>query len=161
MAMGSRTRREAENAIASCRPFKNSTGSFYGTQGSTRTLGWLGQHADARRIKELLSRATYVVWSYGTPIGFVTEDEDGNIEKFYVEQNHSATTSHHQGVLKMAWGEYETIGEERRRAPARRPVQAQRPVPAQYPGGDRMVVDFDAQDELMAEVSGWRSPHHP
>lgn len=155
MAMGARTRRAAENAIASCRPFKNSTRSFYGTQGSTRMLGWLDQHPDARRIKELLSRATYVVWSYGTPIGFVTEDEDGNIEKFYVEQNHSVTTSHHQGVLKMAWSEYETIGEERRR------TQAQRPVPVRYPGGDRMVVDFDAQDELMAEVSGWRSPHHP
>lgn len=118
MAMGSRGRREAENAIASCRPFKNSTGSFYGTRGSTRTLGWLENHNEARRIRELLGRAVYVVWSYGTPIAFVSEEESGDRTAYYVDVSHSMTTSHHQGVARVGMGEYETIWENR---PARRP----------------------------------------
>lgn len=118
MAMGSRSRREIENAIGRCRPFKNSTGHMTGTRGSTRTLGWLESHTDARRIRELLSRAVYVVWSYGTPIGFVTEDEDGNRTAYYVDEQHSRTTSHHQNIAQMGLGEYETIGTRR---PVRRP----------------------------------------
>lgn len=168
MAMGSRSRREIESAIACCRPFKNSTGSMTGTRGSTRTLGWLEQHADARRIKALLSRATYVVWSYNTPIGFVAEDEAGDIEKFYVEAQHTVTTSHHQGVLKVAWGEYETIGEERRRrSPARReprPTRVPAPAPARsFTSNDAMVADysFAAQDDLMDEVRAYSHPSHP
>jgi hypothetical protein len=125
MAMGGRSRREAENAIASCRPFKNSTGSFYGTRGSTRTLGWLESHTEARRIRELLSRAVYVVWSYGTPISFVSETEDGDRTAYYVDEHHSMTTSHHQGVARVGMGEYETIGARR---PARRPRRERRPV---------------------------------
>jgi hypothetical protein len=125
MAMGSRGRREAENAIASCRPFKNSTGSFYGTRGSTRTLGWLENHNEARRIRELLSQAVYVVWSYGTPIAFVSETEDGDRTAYYVDNHHSMTTSHHQSVARIGMGDYETIGERRparrsRRQPVRR-----------------------------------------
>jgi hypothetical protein len=118
MAMGSKGRREAENAIGSCRPFRNSTGSFYGTRGSTRTLGWLESHTEARRIRELLSRAVYVVWSYGTPIAFVSETEDGERTAYYVDESHSTTTSHHQGVARIGMGEYETIGAQR---PVRRP----------------------------------------
>lgn len=115
MAMGQRNRREAENAIASCRPFRNSTGSMKGTRGSTRTLGWLEGHADARHIRELLSRAVYVVWSYETPIAFVSEDEEGNRTAYYVDETHTATTSNHQGIARMGMGEYETIGTEVRR----------------------------------------------
>lgn len=111
MAMGRRTRDEAERAIASFRPFTNSTGSMRGTRGSTRDLGWLSSHREHVRIKELLSRADYVVWSYDTPIGFVTEDEDGNITKFYVDENHSPTTSQHQGILRCGFGDFEAIGE--------------------------------------------------
>lgn len=129
MAMGGRGRREAENAIASCRPFRNSTGSLRGTRGSTRDLGWLEQHTEAQRIRELLSRATYVVWSYNTPISWVSEDEDGDRTAYYVDDYHSMTTSHHQGIARCGLGEYETIGERRpARRPRRVPVQAQ-PVP--------------------------------
>lgn len=127
MAMGSKGRRAAENAIASCRPFKNSTGSLTGTQGSTHTLGWLESHADARRIRELLSRAVYVVWSYGTPIAWVTEAEDGDRQAYYVDESHSMTTSHHQTLVRQGFREYETIGDRRR--PARRP----RRIPVQVP----------------------------
>jgi hypothetical protein len=118
MAMGGRSRREAENAIGSCRPFRNSTGSMKGTRGSTRTLGWLSSHTEARRIRELLSRAVYVVWSYGTPIAFVSETEDGERTAYYVDESHSTTTANHQTIARVGMGEYETIGERR---PARRP----------------------------------------
>lgn len=124
MAMGRRTRDEAERAIASCRPFQNSTGSMRGTRGSTRHLGWLEQHTEKARIKELLGRATYVVWSYDTPIGCVTEDEEGNIAKVYFDEFHTQTTSNHQGILRVAFSDFETIGERRpaRRRAAARPV---------------------------------------
>lgn len=125
MAMGGRGRREAENAIASCRPFRNSTGSLRGTRGSTRDLGWLEQHTEAQRIRELLSRATYVVWSYNTPISWVSEDEDGERTAYYVDDYHSMTTSHHQGIARCGLGEYETIGARPR---TRRPRPAPRPV---------------------------------
>lgn len=121
MAMGSRSRREAENAIASCRPFRNSTGSFYGTRGSTRDLGWLSSHREHARIKELLSRAVYVVWSYGTPISWVTEAEDGERTAYYVDEHHSMTTSHHQSVARVGMGDYETIGERQKRRARRAP----------------------------------------
>lgn len=111
MAMGRRGRDDAERAIANCRPFQNSTGSMRGTRGATRDLGWLSSHREHAKIKELLSRATYVVWSYDTPIGCVTEDEDGNILKVYFDESHSATTSQHQGVLRVAFSDFESIGD--------------------------------------------------
>lgn len=110
MAMGGRGQREAENAIACCRPFRNSTGSFYGTRGGTRDLGWLRDHPQKLRIKELLEDAVYVVWSYGTPLGCVTEDEDGNITKWYFDESHSATTSHHQTLVRVGFSDFETVG---------------------------------------------------
>lgn len=115
MAMGHRGRQQAEYAIGACRPFQNSTGSLRGTRGSTRELGWLSGHADRRRIQELLSRAVYVVWSYETPIAFVSEDEEGNRTAYYVDETHTATTSNHQTIARMGMGEYETIGTEVRR----------------------------------------------
>lgn len=119
MAMGRRGQDEARRAIASCRPFGNSTGSFRGTEGSTRSLGYLYNHPNADQIRNLLRRATYVVWSYQTPIGCVTEDETGNITKVYFEAQHSATTSNHQTILRIAFSDFETIGERPR--PVRRP----------------------------------------
>lgn len=116
MAMGGKGQREATCAIASCRPFNNSTGSLKGTRGSTRTLGWLESHTDARRIRELLGRAVYVVWSYGTPIAFVHEAEDGERTAYYVDESHSATTAHHQTLARVGMGEYETIGARPRRS---------------------------------------------
>lgn len=123
MAMSGKGQREAANAISACRPFQNSTGSLRGTRGSTRDLGWLSSHADAHRIRELLSRATYVVWSYNTPISWVSETEDGDRQAYYVDEHHSVTTNQHQSVARMGLGEYETIGERRPvRRPRRQPV---------------------------------------
>jgi hypothetical protein len=140
MAMGGRSRGEAERAISGCHSFSNSTGSLRGTRGSTRDLGWLEQHKDKILLKELLGRASYVVWSYDTPIGFVVEDEVGNITRYYVDEQHTMTTSHHQGILRVAWGEYETIGERR---PARRPRRPAR------------LADQEAVDRANAVVQGY------
>lgn len=154
MAMAGHTRRAAENAIASCRPFKNSTGSLTGTRGSTRELGWLSSHPDARRIKELLGRAVYVVWSYATPIGFVSEDEDGNRTAYYVDVTHSPTTANHQGVVRMGMGEYETIGSETRRerereARRRRNQPARRDNSAAIRESNEMVAQFAAARDRL------------
>lgn len=138
MAMGRRSRDEAERAIRSRRPFKNSTGSFYGTRGTTRTLGWLESHTDARRIRELLSRATYVVWSYGTPIGCVSTDESGDEYNFYFDENHSMTTSHHQSNLRVAFSDFESIGNGPwSRRGSRRP---RRPVSRTAPSAPQRLV---------------------
>lgn len=128
MAMGGKSQRAAEAAISACRSFTNSTGSLRGTRGSTRNLGWLSSHREARKIREVLSRATYVVWSYDTPIGCVTEtDEDGPV-KIYFDEHHTPTTSHHQTLLRVAFSDFETIGEGpwsgRRPRSVRRPRQA-------------------------------------
>jgi hypothetical protein len=152
MAMGMRARDEAERAISCDQAFQNSTGSLRGTRGSTRNLGWLSTHAEKDYIKDLLSRAEYVVWSYDTPIGFVSMD-DGEVQRFYVDEHHTMTTSQHQAVLRSAWGEYETIGE-------RRPVRRRRAASsAGVPSGDAMR--FDAQDDLMDEVRNYAHPAHP
>ena len=129
MAMGGRGQREATSAISACRPFSNSTGSLRGTRGPTRDLGWLSSHREAQKIKELLSRATYVVWSYNTPIGFVSEDEDGERTAYYIDEPHSMTTSHHQTLVRVGFGDFETIGEGPwSRSTGRSHVQVRRPV---------------------------------
>lgn len=152
MAMGRRGRAEAEYAISSCRPFRNSTGSFHGSRGSTRTLGWLSSHTDARRIQELLSRAVYVVWSYDTPIAFVSEDEDGDRTAYYVDEDHSPTTSNHQSIARMGMGEYETIGTEGRRErerAARRSAARQRAL-----GVNQQCAVFVQDDSALVAAVG-------
>ena len=123
MAMGQRGQEQARNALRSERPFQSSTGSLRGTQGSTRNLGWLADHPEKMEIRRLLAEATYVVWSYDTPIGWVVEDEVGNSERYYVDVVHTVTTSHHQSLLRYAWGEFTLIGSgpevQRRSAPVR------------------------------------------
>lgn len=137
MAMGQRGQQTARDAIAACRPFTNSTGNLRGTRGNTAELGWLRDHREAARIRRLLATATYVVWSYDTPIGFIADDEDGNTEFYYVAERHSATTAQHQSLLRTAWGEYESIGEDRRRPQPRR-----RPADSYTPGGHVQATDM-------------------
>lgn len=117
-----------------------------GTRGSTLQLGWLEQNPEHVRIRELLGQAVYVVWSYGTPIGFVTETEDGERTAYYVDESHSRTTSHHQGILQVAWGEYETIGEQ-----APRPRRAAQPTPDPGSAG-RAIRGETAQQARMARL---------
>lgn len=164
MAMGGRGQREAQNAIASCRPFRNSTGSLKGTRGSTRTLGWLESHTEARRIRELLSRAVYVVWSYNTPISWVTEGEDGERTAYYVDEQHSPTTSHHQTIAQVGMGEYETIGSgPASRRNSRRGVRygegyRQRTEdPAQYTAGPTAAHVYASQRATLASSPGFQN----
>jgi hypothetical protein len=155
MAMGRRGRDAAERAIACSRPFTNSTGSLTGSRGSTRDLGHLSSHRDRDRIKELLGRATYVVWSYATPIGFEVENGEGTITRYYVDEPHSATTSNHQAILRVSWGEFEVIGEgpwtravqPRARRASRERRHAQLPRPA-----------FETvRDEVRQGLASWRA----
>lgn len=162
MAMSGNGQRRAENAIASCRPFRNSTGSLKGTRGSTRTLGWLESHTDARRIRELLSRAVYVVWSYGTPIAWVSEEESGDRQAYYVDESHSRTTSHHQTIARVGMGEYETIGD---RTPVRRQRRdmAEARVAAMEVGEVRAQMRYRtvSNDPGSVEYSDWLPADSP
>lgn len=159
MAMGGKAQREVTSAIANCRQFKNSTGSMRGTKGSTRELGWLSNHRDKALIRELLRRATYVVWSYDTPIGCVTEDDDGNVTKVYFDDSHTTTTSHHQTLCRVGFSDFETVGEGPWTRSQRRAVRAWQTSPVTHIDGSRM--NFAGQNELINEVRGYRAPHHP
>lgn len=156
MAMGQRGQQEAVSAFRRQVRYASSTGNLYATPGSTRELGWLRSHPEAEYIKDLLSRAEYIVWSYRTPIGFVSLD-DGEVQRFIVEVKHTATTSHHQSLLRYAWGEYTVVGSRQVHTRARRQAA---PAP-QRRITDGYTPDFTAQDDLMDEVRGWRSPSHP
>jgi hypothetical protein len=48
-----------------------------------------------------LNSITYVVYSYATPIAWVTRSADGTPHVHRVEQKFSPTTSKHQGLLYM------------------------------------------------------------
>jgi hypothetical protein len=175
MAMSGRGQREATKAIASCRAFTNSTRSLRGTKGPTQELGWLSGHRHAARIKRLLASAVYVVWSYQTPIGFVTEEEDGNITKWYIDESHSVSTSHHQTLVRVGFSDFETIGEgpwsgsTRRRAP-RGPVSEQEWLDHGSLGAraeaeldrDNLPPGADERDQARVySTSGYRHPAHP
>lgn len=160
MAMGGKAQREVTSAIANLRRFENSTGSMRGTRGSTRELGWLRNHRDKVLIRELLSRATYVVWSYDTPIGCVTEDDDGHVTKVYFDESHTTTTSHHQTLCRAGFSDFETVGEGPWKRSQGRASRAVRPRPVTSPESAQ-TVSFQAQDELIDEVRGYRHPSHP
>lgn len=53
--------------------------------------------ADLDQFREDMAKIVYVVWSYVTPIAWVTED--GTVYK--VSQRFSVTTSQHQGKLYL------------------------------------------------------------
>lgn len=163
MAMGRRTRDEAERAIANCRPFQNSTGSMRGTRGSTRNLGWLSSHREHAKIKELLGRATYVVWSYNTPIGCVTEDEDGNVTKVYFDESHSATTSQHQGILRVGFSDFESIGDgpwSRSQRPRTRRAPRANPSDPLVPGMDCGSGLDPERDQAVATMAQMLDPRY-
>ena len=164
MAMGQRGQQEAVSAFRRQVRYISSGGNLTATPGSARNLGGLHSHPQADYIKDLLSRAEYVVWSYQTPIGFVSLD-DGEVQRFIVDVKHTDITSHHQGLLQIAWDEYEVIcqrpGRTRVRRQPPRPYVPPVEAPGSGPSPDRMHIDFSAQDELMDEVRGWRSPSHP
>lgn len=56
---------------------------------------------DLERFESDRKRIVYVVWSYWTPIGWVTDDNVG----YAVKQKFSVTTTKHQGNLYLIGGE--------------------------------------------------------
>lgn len=107
MAMYGQTRDRVHSGLARCARVRNSTGSLRGEPGEHfGGLGWLAGRLSAqesRRLLGMLAEATYVVYSYDTPIGFVYDGE-----QYVIEETHSQTTSNHVGALKYAWhGDYE------------------------------------------------------
>lgn len=125
MAMGGDGQRKAKMAISNHMPFRNSTGSLSGTQGGTRQLGWLSSHPAREKLLKLLQRASYVVWSYDTPIGFVVPDDPESPDgwpyvQYVIEETYSTTTSHHQTLVRVGFDRYDDPAveytSERRRA---------------------------------------------
>ena len=57
----------------------------------------LGVEKDAWMMDR--SSVTYVVWSYDTPIAWITRSADGSEHVHRVSQRFSVTTSRHQGKL--------------------------------------------------------------
>ena len=60
-----------------------------------------GELSDAEKAMWKIDRSsvTYVVWSYDTPIAWITRSADGTEHVHKVSQRFSVTTSRHQGKL--------------------------------------------------------------
>jgi hypothetical protein len=96
------TTRTAAPAITARRPFTTS-GALFGeflTAGSASRLGRLpDEHRPAwREAVKKHGRTLYVVWSYGTPIGWAGPGEPLHIP----DVKYSPTTTKHQGNLRRA-----------------------------------------------------------
>lgn len=90
---------EAEQKMRDLKEFRSKT--FYegsptlkGTPGGADTVGYLPE-----RFHEQVREADYVVYSYQTPIGWVTADGDRVIP----DVGYSPTTGQHQYMVKDAW----------------------------------------------------------
>ncbi len=96
------TTRTAAPAIAARQPFATSgalVGEFL-TAGSASHLGRLPDEHRAKFAEAVKKhkRDLYVIWSYGTPIGWAGPGESLTIP----DVKYSATTTKHQGNLRRA-----------------------------------------------------------
>lgn len=88
---------EAESLI------KDREAFVMGTRGNVHAYpGWNGARGflPDNEVTDGLRSAIYVVYSYGTPIAWVTEDD----VKVIPDVGFSATTSQHQYMVAAAWG---------------------------------------------------------
>lgn len=181
MGMSGDGQSKAKRAISNHQSFKNSTGSLSGTQGSTRQLGWLSSHPARGKLLRLLARASYVVWSYNTPIGFVVpedpEDPGALYTQYVIEESHSTTTSHHQTLCRVGFDRYDDpVGEttarrNQERAEARnaarreartRPSGSENPSltgrgpvgPGPQSNVDHAYLSYADNEDLMLDVTG-------
>ncbi len=94
-------RRQSREAINNREDFVNSTGSLRGVRGKP-SLPW--QHwlddAEKARYTADFPLLEYVVFSYDTPIAWMTED--GHL--YRVAQKFSSTTSQHMGMTWVSQG---------------------------------------------------------
>ncbi len=168
MAMGGTGQRKAQSAICNHQPFKNSTGSLRGTEGGTRQLGWLSSHSARDRLQRMLAQASYVVWSYDTPIGFVVpddpEDPGASYAQYVVEESFSPTTSHHQTLCRVGFEYYldpctgETSAEvqerrEARRAPRSAPPEFRLPTDVGWEQ-EAAHLSYNRNESLMHDITG-------
>lgn len=96
-------RRTAAAAIADRAPFRNSGGTFHGRPADAADaflyMGRLpAEHAETLRAALTDGSADYVVFSYGTPIGWA-----GSAGTVVPDVKHSPTTSGHQGITRTAF----------------------------------------------------------
>lgn len=91
------TNRDAVPFIRKFVPFTNSGKTFYGQKFSSGT----GQLNSAERQVFYIDcdNIEYIVYSYHTPIAWVTKDGT----KYRVSQKFSVTTSKHQTIVYHAW----------------------------------------------------------
>jgi hypothetical protein len=86
----------AQERIKLLQPFRNTTSSLWAYPGPAASLGKLPpEYHDAA------DQATYVVYSYLTPIAWVNP---GNGSKTLPDVGYSLTTSQHQYIVSRAWG---------------------------------------------------------
>jgi hypothetical protein len=92
---------EAEVRVGSLKPFRTATGSMKGAPGGADTFGHLPEayHAEVRD-------AEYVVYSYATPIAWLTVTG----QRVVPDIGYSPTTSQHQYLVKNAWQGTDWVG---------------------------------------------------
>lgn len=102
MGMGQKSQNAIVTAIGERSTFVVNTMS--GRQVGNMDTYSTSQMPAAERDRFLSDRPQYVIWSYGTPIAWVT----GDGRQVVSSTRYSVTTSNHQGIVKRAFGSYET-----------------------------------------------------
>jgi hypothetical protein len=111
MAMGQKGAQEASKAFSNHTKFANSTGSLRGVVGAPRDVGRLD-----KTHRESVKLASYVIYSYETPIAWAIEDETtGLFERVMPDESYSPTTDAHQSLVKTAWADSYHDGTEKGR----------------------------------------------
>lgn len=113
-AYGGETRDRVIRALSNLRNFQGSerhalSEGLTGLNGPYRSLLSSRYGALPREYAVGLDTAVYVVYCYGTPIAWVTaDDEDAAQDRhnWVPDWQYSATTSYYQGLVMQAWGTF-------------------------------------------------------
>lgn len=126
-----------------------------GRSGSADSFGYLPPkyHASARE-------AVYTVYSYGTPIGWVTEDEEARegLRYHVPDIGYSSTTGQQQNAVLEAWAEPLKRQGEYRRHSGRRRELVRVPANATAYGTPRRARSGGLDGFLPGDVAGYRAP---
>lgn len=140
---------------------RNSTGSLQGTKGGTSFGGCHPSFTQAclsdegRDWPRQLSDARYVVWSYHTPIAWLTIDDEWIVPDI----RYSMTTSQHQSLVRSAlctdftadWDSVST-------APSRPYEDIAERAKKSLATGERVLAEYDAVGLPIAEGPyAWRN----
>lgn len=113
-AYGAQTRRRVISALANLRNFQGNgrhalSEGLTGLNGPCRHLLPIRYGALPREYALGLDTAQYVVYCYGTPIAWVTADDEDATEdrnNWIPDWQYSPTTTYYQGLVMEAWGKY-------------------------------------------------------